>query len=62
MLQKIPIIAIACGSYHSIAINTSYEIYCWGQARYGQTGTGKKTKEPIPQKIDIVKAGIKQKV
>lgn len=53
MLQKTPIISIACGSYHSIAIDNENNIYCWGEARYGQTGNGKKTKEQIPVRIPI---------
>jgi alpha-tubulin suppressor-like RCC1 family protein len=53
MLQKTPIIAIACGSYHSIAIDNQNNIYCWGEARYGQTGNGKKSKEPVPTRIAI---------
>lgn len=53
MLQKTSIISIACGSYHSIAIDSNNSIYCWGEARYGQTGNGKKTKEPIPTPVDV---------
>jgi len=53
MLQKIPIISIACGAYHSMAIDNQNQMYCWGEARYGQTGAGKKTKEPIPTKLLI---------
>jgi alpha-tubulin suppressor-like RCC1 family protein len=53
LLHKTPIHAIACGAYHSIAIDHNNQIYCWGEARYGQTGAGKKTKQPIPTKLDI---------
>jgi alpha-tubulin suppressor-like RCC1 family protein len=53
MLQKIPVISIACGAYHSMAVDHHNQIYCWGEAMYGQTGTGKKTKEPIPTKLSI---------
>jgi alpha-tubulin suppressor-like RCC1 family protein len=53
MLRKTPIISIACGGYHSIAIDKENQVYCWGEARYGQTGCEKKTKEPIPQKVII---------
>jgi len=44
MLRKTSIISIACGSYHSIAIDSENQIYCWGEARFGQTGNGKKSK------------------
>ena len=53
MLRKIPIIAVSCGSYHSIAIDSENQIYCWGEARFGQTGNGKKSKETIPTLVKI---------
>lgn len=53
MLRKTPIIAISCGSYHSIAIDNENQIYCWGEARFGQTGNGKKSKETIPKLVKI---------
>lgn len=53
MLKKKPIHKIACGSFHSIAIDCEGDIYCWGQARYGQTGTGKKIRQCKPVKLDI---------
>lgn len=53
ILQKTSIISIACGSYHSIAIDDHNTIYCWGEARYGQTGNGKKTREQIPTPVSI---------
>ena len=53
ILQKTPIIEIACGSYHSIAIDNENNVYCWGEAMYGQTGNGKKSKEKVPVKVPI---------
>jgi alpha-tubulin suppressor-like RCC1 family protein len=53
MLRKTPIVAISCGSYHSIAIDNEHQIYCWGEARFGQTGNGKKSKETIPTLVKI---------
>ena len=44
MLKKTSIQYIACGASHSMAIDTEGVLYCWGQARFGQTGNGKKTK------------------
>jgi len=31
---------IACGSYHTLALNTDEELYSWGYNAYGQLGTG----------------------
>lgn len=30
MLKKTPLVSIACGAYHSIAIDHQNEVYCWG--------------------------------
>jgi len=43
-LRKNPIHFIACGNSHSMAIDEKGDLYCWGEARFGQTGNGKKTK------------------
>ncbi len=53
MLQKTSIISIACGSYHSIAIDDKNNVYCWGEALYGQTGNGKKSKIVTPTLVPI---------
>ncbi len=36
-----------------MAIDASGTLYCWGEARFGQTGNGKKTKEPTPVSIRL---------
>ena len=51
MLRKKPIHKIACGSYHSLAIDEDGALYSWGEARCGQTGTGRKIKEWKPVKL-----------
>lgn len=33
---------ITCGASHSLAISENGELYTWGDARLGQTGTGNK--------------------
>lgn len=53
MLRKNPITYIACGASHSMAIDTNGSLYCWGEARFGQTGNGKKTKEPVPVQVQL---------
>lgn len=53
MLRKKSIHKIACGSYHSLAIDDEGCLYAWGEARSGQTGTGRKIKEPKPIKLSI---------
>lgn len=53
MLKKKPISFIACGASHSMAIDTEGNLYCWGEARFGQTGNGKKTKDPFPVHVKL---------
>ena len=53
MLKKNPITYIACGASHSMAIDSNGSLYCWGEARFGQTGNGKKTKEPVPIEVQL---------
>lgn len=53
MLRKKPIHKIACGAYHSLAIDSEGSLYAWGEAISGATGTGLKVKEPKPVKLDI---------
>ena len=53
MLRKKPIHKIACGSYHSLAIDEDGELYAWGEARCGQIGTGRKIKQSKPIRLEI---------
>lgn len=61
-VEKSPIRLIACGAYHSMAIDSNQELYCWGEARYGQTGHGKTIKEPLPTQVSLSKDGHNKKV
>jgi alpha-tubulin suppressor-like RCC1 family protein len=61
-LEKKRIQEIACGAYHSLAIDTNGDLFCWGEARYGQTGTGKRIKDALPTLVQINKDGNNQKV
>ncbi|CAG9136700.1 unnamed protein product [Plutella xylostella] len=46
------VIQIACGSYHSVALTNSGELYAWGANNHGQCGLGTVTsKETTPQAI-----------
>lgn len=53
MLRKKPIYKIACGAYHSLAIDSQGSLYSWGQAISAATGTGIKMKQPKPCKLEI---------
>lgn len=44
MLRKKQVCKIACGAYHSLAIDSAGDLYVWGEAISGATGTGLKVK------------------
>lgn len=61
MLRKRPIHKIACGAYHSLAIDDEGSVYTWGEAISGATGTGLKVKDARPVLLDISVNGEKRK-
>ncbi|KAK0179955.1 hypothetical protein PV327_005649 [Microctonus hyperodae] len=46
------IIAVACGSHHSLALTEDGEVYGWGQNTCGQVGSGISTNQNTPRKIN----------
>jgi len=48
---KNPPTQIACGAYHSLAIDGNGKLYTWGEARFGQLGNGKGVKEMTPIRV-----------
>ena len=55
MLRNVPIVQIACGQYHMLALSASGEVYAWGQGLQGQTANEKKVDTNIPHMIDSLK-------
>jgi len=53
------VIAISAGSYHSLALTSSGDVYAWGDNYYGQLGDGTTTKSSTPKKITTI-SGIVQ--
>lgn len=43
---------IACGSYHSLAITETNELYAWGLNNYGQLGLGDHEERLLPEFVD----------
>ncbi|XP_026883258.2 probable E3 ubiquitin-protein ligase HERC6 [Electrophorus electricus] len=37
----IPVVQVACGHFHSLALTKGGEVFAWGQNKYGQLGLGK---------------------
>ncbi|XP_072534564.1 probable E3 ubiquitin-protein ligase HERC4 [Salminus brasiliensis] len=45
----IPVVQVACGNIHSLALTKGGEVYSWGQNNYGQLGLGKTVSlQPVP--------------
>jgi len=44
-------VAVSCGYYHSLGINTDGELYAWGRNNYGQLGLGHTTSRYVPIKV-----------
>ena len=42
------ITAIACGEYHSLAVDTNGLLFAWGEDTYGQLGDGLEDEEDLP--------------
>ncbi len=47
------VIAVSCGSHHTMAINSINEIYAWGSNSYGQLGLGDTWAWSTPHKINL---------
>jgi alpha-tubulin suppressor-like RCC1 family protein len=55
-LEEFNIIDICCGTYHSLALTSSGDIYAWGANKYGQIGIGSdRDCEPTPKKMKYSK-------
>ncbi|KAK3573274.1 hypothetical protein QTP86_019228 [Hemibagrus guttatus] len=49
---QIPVVQVACGNYHSLALTKGGEVLSWGQNKYGQLGLGKSVElQPLPALI-----------
>ncbi|KAG9275616.1 putative E3 ubiquitin-protein ligase HERC6 [Astyanax mexicanus] len=52
MILPIPVVQIACGNIHSLALTKGGEVFSWGQNSYGQLGLGKSVPlQPVPAVI-----------
>jgi alpha-tubulin suppressor-like RCC1 family protein len=47
------VIAIAAGSYHSLALTSDGRIYSWGRYNEGQLGNNSVTNQPTPVAVDM---------
>lgn len=50
-LKRKRIIAVACGSFHTLAVNDSGEVYSWGVGEKGQLGHGDLESRKVPTQV-----------
>ncbi|XP_069086869.1 probable E3 ubiquitin-protein ligase HERC4 [Pleurodeles waltl] len=51
-LADVPVVQIACGWHHSLALSKTSDVYSWGQNKYGQLGLGPEAKnQTAPQLV-----------
>ncbi|CCI45586.1 unnamed protein product [Albugo candida] len=50
-LHRTPIINIACGAKHSVALTSAGEVYTWGSGEDGRLGHGEMRDRNVPRKI-----------
>lgn len=55
IFKNAPIVKIACGQYHMLALASNGDVYAWGQGLQGQTANEKKVDTNIPHAIDALK-------
>ena len=48
-----PASVVRTGPYHSCAIDTSGDIQCWGDGRYGQLGDGSNSDSLLPVNVSL---------
>jgi hypothetical protein len=51
-LNRVFIVAVACGRHHTVALSADGDVYSWGWGKAGQLGHGNRYDQPLPVKID----------
>lgn len=54
------IIQIEAAPFHSAALSENGNVYCWGNGKYGQIGSGKQSNCLLPFKVEILHSKIVQ--
>lgn len=48
-LKNVTVTKVSCGSHHTVALTDQGDVYCWGEAKSGQVGTGRCSHVTVPQ-------------
>jgi len=49
--EEDPVVALACGNQHNLAISASGKLFAWGRNLDGQLGTGNRRESPYPTEV-----------
>ena len=49
MYHFVQVVAVACGSHHSMCLTVDGDIFSWGQNNCGQIGSGTTTNQSTPR-------------
>ncbi|MGB0592446.1 MAG: MopE-related protein, partial [Myxococcota bacterium] len=51
LVLEVPLVDIACGTYHTCGLDADGQAYCWGMGYYGQLGYGSTTNTTIAYEV-----------
>ena len=51
-LEHTPVLSVACGKFHTVALAQSGDVYAWGSNESGQLGLGHRSKVETPTKVE----------
>lgn len=51
--QGVPIQAVECGEFHTVALSKDGEIWAWGNGEYGRLGDGESDTCEVPEPIEF---------
>lgn len=51
--QGVPIAAVECGEFHTVALSQDGEIWAWGNGEYGRLGNGETDTFEVPEPIEF---------
>lgn len=59
-IGAVPVLLVACGSYHTMCMTAEGRVFAWGDNSYGQLGIGSKSSKPrgTPTRVDKI-AGVR---
>lgn len=51
--QGVPVEAVECGEFHTVALTTDGEVWAWGNGEYGRLGNGETDTLEVPEPVEF---------